>query len=300
MAQGLIQSSGLTGELEDTSTDYLNQLCPIFFLEKTKEQHGNLSNTCRMPEIIHDLAVHMANEECLITTNYRFRPISDEVKHVSFHDFDCSGEEVTKTLFELKNLRTVFFPFHGSGASDTGFVNRCISKFKYLYVLDLSNSCFQVLPHSIGNLKHLRFFDINRNANIETLANAICKLFNLQTLRILYCVKIQKLPKNIGNLICLRHLYLTTQQSCLPERQIQRLTSLQSFRITRCGNLKSFPKGMRLLFKLKTVTIAACPKLTSLPSTMKNLPKLRNLEISNCPNLDLVGWEDFVGLRRLQ
>ncbi|THG17945.1 disease resistance protein RGA2-like [Camellia sinensis] len=300
MAQGLIQSSGLTGELEDTGTDYLNQLCSIFFLEKTEEQHGNLSNTCRMPEIIHDLAVYMANEECLITTNYRFGPISDKVKHVSFHDFDCSGEEVTKALFERKNLRTVFFPFQGLGASDTGFVNRCISKFKYLYVLDLSCSCFQVLPHSIGNLKHLRFFDISGNANIETLPNAICKLFNLQTLRIWYCVKIRKLPKNIGNLICLRHLYLTTQQSCLPERQIQRLTSLQSFRITGCGNLKSLPKGMRLLVKLKTVTIAACPKLTSLPSTMKNLPKLRNLEISNCPNLDLAGWEDVMGLRRLQ
>ncbi|KAI7996952.1 putative disease resistance protein RGA1 [Camellia lanceoleosa] len=152
--------------------------------EKTEEQHGNLSNTCRMPEIIHDLAVYMANEECLIATNYRFGPISDKVKHVSFHDFDCSGEEVTKALFERKNLRTVFFPFQGLGASDTGFVNRCISKFKYLYVLDLSNSCFQVLPHSIGNLKHLRFFDISGNANIETLPNAICKLFNLQTLRI--------------------------------------------------------------------------------------------------------------------
>ncbi|CAL5423180.1 unnamed protein product [Camellia sinensis] len=39
-------------------------------------------------------------------------------------------EEVTKALFERKNLRTVFFPFQGLGASDTGFVNRCISKFK--------------------------------------------------------------------------------------------------------------------------------------------------------------------------
>ncbi|CAL5351878.1 unnamed protein product [Camellia sinensis] len=300
MAQGLIQSSGLTGELEDTGTDYLNQLCSIFFLEKTEKQHGNLSNTCRMPEIIHDLAVYMANEECLITTNYRFGPISDKVKHVSFHDFDCSAEEVTKSLFELENLRTVFFPFQGLGAGDKGFVNRCISKFKYLYVLDLSNSCFQVLPHSIGNLKHLRYFDISGNANIETLPNAVCKLYNLQTLRFRCCVKIRKLPKNIGNLISLRHLYLTTQQSCLPERQIQRLTSLRSFQITGCGNLKSLPEGMQLLVKLKTVTIAACPNLTSLPSTMKNLAKLTNLEISNCPNLDLAGWEDFTCLRSLQ
>ncbi|CAL5351874.1 unnamed protein product [Camellia sinensis] len=40
-------------------------------------------------------------------------------------------EGVTKSLFELENLRTILFPFQGVGAGDNqGFVNRCISKFK--------------------------------------------------------------------------------------------------------------------------------------------------------------------------
>ncbi|KAI7996953.1 putative disease resistance protein RGA1 [Camellia lanceoleosa] len=118
-----------------------------------------------MPEIIHDLAVFMANKECLSTTNYRSGPISDKVKHVSFHDFDCSGEEeVTKSLFKLENLRTIFFPFQGLGAGDKSFVNRCISKFKYLYVLDLSNSCFQggktlVALRGFNKLKCTRFYE---------------------------------------------------------------------------------------------------------------------------------------------
>ncbi|THG07614.1 putative disease resistance protein RGA1 [Camellia sinensis] len=299
MAQGLIQSSGLNHKLEDIGADYLNQLCSIFFFEKI-EQHGNLSNTCRMPEIIHDLAVYMANEES-ISTNYRFGRISKSVSHVPFHDSDCSGEkELTKSLFELEKMRTVLFPFHAVGASDEGFVDEFISRFKYLRVFDLSNSSFRKLSHSIGNLKHLRFLDFSGNANIETLPNAICKLYNLQTLRIEYCVKIRELPKNIGNLISLRNLNLTTQQSCLPDRQIRRLTSLQSFRIIGCGNLTSLPEGMQHLTALTTVTIAACPKLASLPSTMKNLANLRNLEISNCPNLNLAGWEEFRGLRMLQ
>ncbi|KAI7996357.1 Disease resistance protein RGA2 [Camellia lanceoleosa] len=265
------------------------------------EQHGNLLNTCRMPEIVHDLAVLMANEECSSTANYGSGSISEKVKHVPFRDSNCSREEeVTKSLFELVNLRTIFLSFQGVGANDTGFVDRCISNFKYLHVLDLSNSCFQVLPHSIGNLKHLRFLDLSGNANIDTLPNAICKLYHLETLRIWYCIKIQELPKNIGNLISLRHLYLTTQQSCLPEKEIQRLTSLQSFCITGCGNLTSLPEGMQLLVALRTVMISACPNLTYLPSTMKNLAKFENLEISNCPNLNLTEWEDFRGLRRLQ
>ncbi|CAL5423192.1 unnamed protein product [Camellia sinensis] len=189
MAQGLIQSSDLNHELEDIGADYLNRLCSIFFLEKI-EQHGNLSNTCGMPGIIHDLAVYMANEECISTANYRFGPISKTVSHVSFHDSDCSGEkELTKSSFKLEKMRTVLFPFHVVEASDEGFVDECISRFKYLHVFDLSNSSFRKLPHSIGNLKHLRFLDLSGNANIETLPNAICKLYNLQTLRIEYCVK---------------------------------------------------------------------------------------------------------------
>ncbi|KAI7996359.1 putative disease resistance protein RGA1 [Camellia lanceoleosa] len=268
---------------------------------RIQKLHGNLSNTCRMPGIIRDLAVYMANEECVSTANYRFGPISKTVSHVSFHDSDCSGEkELTKSLFKLEKMRTVLFPFHAVEASDEGFVDECISRFKYLRVFDLRNSSFRKLPHSVGNLKHLRFLDLSGNANIETLPNAICKLYNLQTLQIEYCVKIRELLKNIGNLISLRHLYLTTQQSCLPERQIRRLTSLQSFRIIGCGNLTSLPEGMQLLTALTTVTITACPKLTSLPSTMKNLANLRNPEISNCPNLSLAGWEEFRGLRRLQ
>ncbi|KAL7169106.1 hypothetical protein ACSBR2_034190 [Camellia fascicularis] len=300
MAQGFIQSSGLNHELEDVGDEYLNQLCSIFFLEKI-EQHGNLLNTCRMPEIVHDLAVLMANEECSSTANYGSGSMSEKVKHVPFRDSNCSREEeVTKSLFELVNLRTIFLSFQGLGANDTGFVDRCISNFKYLHVLDLSNSCFQVLPHSIGNLKHLRFLDLSGNANIDTLPNAICKLYHLETLRIWYCIKIRELPKNIGNLISLRHLYLTTQQICLPEKEIQCLTSLQSFCIMGCGNLTSLPEGMQLLVALRTVMISACPNLTCLPSTMKNLAKLENLEISNCPNLNLTEWEDFRGLRRLQ
>ncbi|XP_028099479.1 putative disease resistance protein RGA3, partial [Camellia sinensis] len=302
MAQGIIKLSGLNRELEDTGIDYLGRLCSIFFLEKIEKQHGNLSNTCRMHEIIHDLAVFMANGECLSTANYHSGSIFERVKHVSFLDCDCSGKEgVTKSLFELENLRTILFPFQGVGAGDNqGFVNRCISKFKYLHVLDFSNSCLKVLPDSIGNLKHLRFLDLSGNANIETLPNAICRLYNLQTLRIWNCVKIRELPKKIGNLISLRHLYLTTQQSCLPEKEIQQLTSLRSFHIIGCENLTYLPEEMQLLTALTTVTSAACPNLTSLPNTMQKLANLRNWEISKCPNLNLAGWEDFRGLRRLQ
>ncbi|GFS46584.1 hypothetical protein Acr_00g0103130 [Actinidia rufa] len=269
MAEGFIQSY-INHELEDAGAEYVNHLCSINFLEKIRDQCGNLSNKCRMPEIIHDLAVFIAEKECKGIASYRSGiVIPEEVKHVSIHDSDCSREEVTNSLFMLMNLRSVlYFPSQGAGANEESFIERCISRFKYLRVLDLSDSCFPVLP---------RYVDF---------ANMVLQ-------------EIQKLPQNLGNLISLRHLYLTTQQSCLPEKQIQRLTSLRTLGIEGCGNLKSLPEGIQLLTALTTVTIATCPKLTSLPSSMKNMAKLRNLEISKCPNLNLSGWEHFKGLKRL-
>ncbi|KAI7996358.1 putative disease resistance protein RGA4 [Camellia lanceoleosa] len=292
----------VTKDQKQTGTDHKAASTSLSSNANESEFVGRDNDRARMHEIIHDLAVFMANGECLSTANYRSGSIFERVKHVSLFDCDCSGKEgVTKSLFELENLRTILFPFQGVGAGDNqGFVNRCISKFKYLHVLDFSNSCLKVLPDSIGNLKHLRFLDLSGNANIETLPNAVCKLYNLQTLRIWNCVKIRELPKKIGNLISLRHLYLTTQQSCLPEKEIQRLTSLRSFHIIGCENLTYLPEEMQLLTALTTVTIAACPNLTSLPNTLQKLANLRNLEISKCPNLNLAGWEDFRGLRRLQ
>ncbi|PSS19749.1 Disease resistance protein [Actinidia chinensis var. chinensis] len=306
MAEGLIQSY-INHELEyagagaGAGAEYVNHLCSINFLEKIRDQCGNLSNKCRMPEIIHDLAVFISEKEYKGIASYRSGiVIPEEVKHVSIHDSDCSREEVTKSLFMLMNLRSVlYFPSQGAGANEESFIERCISRFKYLRVLDLSDSCFQVLPRYVGNLKHLRFLDLSGNASMEKLPNTICKLYNLQTLRIWYCKKIRKLPQNLGNLISLKHLYLTTQQSCLPEKQIRRLTSLRTLGIEGCGNLTSLPEGIQLLTALTTVTIATCPKLTSLPSSMKNMANLRNLEISKCPNLNLSGWEHFKGLKRL-
>ncbi|KAL7249741.1 hypothetical protein ACSBR1_011845 [Camellia fascicularis] len=104
---------------------------------------------------------------------FKYNPLPTDLKR---------KKELTKSLFELEKMQTVLFPFHAVGASDEGFVDECISRFKYLRVFDLSNSSFQKLPHSIGNLKHLIFLDLSGNANIKTLPNDICKLYNLQTL----------------------------------------------------------------------------------------------------------------------
>ena len=81
-----------------------------------------------------------------------------------------------------------------------------VSNINYLRTLDLSELETQVMPHLIGELKHLRYLDISRNKNIEFLPNSIPKLLNLWILKLFGCELLKELPRGLKNLVNLRHL----------------------------------------------------------------------------------------------
>ncbi|CAL5351881.1 unnamed protein product [Camellia sinensis] len=134
-------------------------------------------------------------------------------------------EGVTKSLFELENLRTILFPFQGVGAGDNqGFVNRCISKFKYLHVLDFSNSCLKVLPDSIGNLKHLRFLDLSCE-NLRSLPEEMQLLTALTTVTFAACPNLISLPNNMKKPANLRNLEISKCANLNLEKEPRSLKS---------------------------------------------------------------------------
>ena len=120
----------------------------------------------------------------------------------------------------------------------------CISKFKYLRVLDLRESSFKVLPSFIRTLKHLRYLDLSDNRKIKQLSNSICKLHSLQTLLLENCINLEWLPKGIGDIISLRLMIVTTKHTCLLEKTVGCLNSLQFLIIYECLSLKCLFEGM--------------------------------------------------------
>ena len=62
-----------------------------------------------------------------------------------------------------------------------------------------------IVPHSIGELSHLRCLALSMNS-IAVLPNSITNLLNLQTLKIYSCGSLKELPQRLKNLVNLRHL----------------------------------------------------------------------------------------------
>ena len=134
-------------------------------------------------------------------------------------------------------------------------VEACISRFKYLQVLDFKKSSFEELPSSIGTLKHLRFLNLTGDVIIKWLPDSISKLHNLQTLWLVGCKNLERFPKAIRNMI-LRCLIVTIEHTSLLENGEVCLDSLRILFIFNCEHLKYLFEGMdERLSYLRTLVV---------------------------------------------
>ncbi|KAK4371498.1 hypothetical protein RND71_010973 [Anisodus tanguticus] len=299
VAQGLISQSDESQDLEDIGIQYFQKLLSRSFFQDVVEYRSIFTSICTLHDLVHDLALSAAGIE-FCTVNSHIQNISDEVRHVAFSDYDFSGKELPASLLNNQALRTISFSIDGVGPMSTMFIENCIARFMQLRVLDISDSCFDELPSSVGELTYLRYLDVSGNGSIKELPDSVNKLWRLQTLRVSHCARLEGLPRDIGNLISLRHLHITTKQACFPDEAIGCLSSLCSLHIHSCNNLVSLSEGLQHLTSLRTLAIIGCPRLTFFPSTMKHLTALENMLIVDCEELTLLEWQDIEGLRMLR
>nr|XP_016483216.1 PREDICTED: putative disease resistance protein RGA3 [Nicotiana tabacum] len=299
VAEGLVNQPNGSEDLEHIGIQYFQELLSRSFFQEVEEYRSVITSLCKLHDFVHDLALSAAGVE-FCTVNSHTHNISDEVRHVAFSDYDLSGKELPASLLNNQTLRTISFSVDGVGPMSTMFVENCIARFMQLRVLDISDSCFDELPRSVGELKYLRYLDISSNGSIKELPDSINKLLSLQTLRVSHCPQLEELPKDIGNLISLRHLHITTKQSSFPDKAIGCLSSLRSLYIHSCTNLISLSEGLQYLTSLRTLAIIGCPRLTFFPSAMKYLTALENLLIVDCKELTLLEWQDIEGLKMIR
>ena len=235
MAHGILQATNDENiELEDVGDLYIKELCSRSFFQDVVVE-GIDSYTFKMHNVIHDLALLIAKDEFSIVS--KKSSIAAKVCHLSFSD---SVQGVTTHLEKLRKVQTIIF----HTKQPVSLVEACISRFKYLRVLDLRYSSFEELSSSIGTLKYLRLLNLSDNQTIKRLPHSICKLHNLQTLLLARCHNLERLPKSIRNMISLRFFTVTTKHTYLSKNGEGCLNSLRYLAIGQCESLKSLFEGI--------------------------------------------------------
>ncbi|PKI62081.1 hypothetical protein CRG98_017454 [Punica granatum] len=288
---GLIDTPSDTDSQDEECNHYMRELLARSFFQDL-EDYG-VDFHFRMHDIVHDLALLVAQNECSIA-NFDTPSIQQTVRHTSFF-VNSSNRQVEPLpavppfLRKPNRLHTLIFQFYKAGISKE-LVNACISNCKYLRLLDLKGSNFEVMPRSIDTLKHLRFLSLYGNERIRRLPNSICDLQSLQILWLERCDSLEELPRDMWKLINLEQLSITTRQKSLKSNGIGCLKSLRYLWINRCNNLESLFEGMdtESFTALQGLYIFCCSSLTSIPvNRLNSLNSLEVLSISYCEKLSL-------------
>ncbi|XP_027351089.1 putative disease resistance protein At3g14460 [Abrus precatorius] len=278
VALGLLQSSDGSQKQENIARQYIDELRSRSFLQDF-EDFGHFYYF-KVHDLVHDLALYVAKEE-FVVVNSHTRNIPEHVRHLSIVENNSLG----RTLFpKSRSVRSILFPIDGVGLDSETLLDTWVARYKYLRVLDLSDSSFQTLPNSTDKLEHLRILNLSNNRKIKRLPHSICKLQNLLVLSLRGCMELETLPKGLGKLISLRQLYITTKQSVLSHNEISSLSNLQTLSFEYCYNLE-FLFGVEQLSSLEALIVQSCRSLKSLPLSI--LPKLEALLILDCKMLNL-------------
>ncbi|XP_034678718.1 putative disease resistance protein RGA4 isoform X2 [Vitis riparia] len=230
ITQGYIQSTNGNEQLEDIGDQYFKELLSRSLLEEVEKDDFNNTLSCKMHDLIHDLAQSIVGSEILVLRR-NVNNIPEEVRHVSLF------QEVNPMIKALKGkpIRT-FLNLGEDSFKDSTIVNSFFPSFMCLRALSLSCMGVEKVPKCLGKLSHLRYLDLSYNG-FKVLPNVVTRLKNLQTLKLTRCRRLKRILDNIGELINLRHL---ENSGCddlthIPHG-IGKLTLLQSLPLFVVGN----------------------------------------------------------------
>ncbi|KAB2023367.1 hypothetical protein ES319_D06G013600v1, partial [Gossypium barbadense] len=195
MANGFIPSRGAL-DLHDMGCEIFSELTwRSFFQEIEEGVDGTV--TCKMHDLIHDLATSIMGQECCVIEANEGSQIPKTARHLRVYNTSQLTNVMDFTT--LQPQQSLILHGHDINVSN---LSRYISKQKYLKVLDFG---FNFSNIAFKSSKHLRYLCLGV-PHVETLPESTSSLHNLQTLNLRHCYNLQMLPKGTKNLKNLRYL----------------------------------------------------------------------------------------------
>ncbi|KAM3298356.1 hypothetical protein ACQJBY_040025 [Aegilops geniculata] len=268
--------------LEDTGSDYFDELVDRSFFEKLKEPHEYYL----MHDLIHHVARSVLVDECLTMDGSGPLAVSPYVSHVSIwteseYKTQQNGETERNETFEkrltaiqkydiLRSLDSVMLV--GPYDENVSVIfTQILKKLQYVRVLRVSTtlSSADIWQLSISKLIHLRHLELWFTSDTpKPLSEALCGLYHLQVLDVSHWSGLDGLPRRMSNLVNLR--YLLVPESSVPlhlHSKIARVGELKflqelkeyhvqiesGFEISQLENLNDI-RGSLKIFNLEKVT----------------------------------------------
>ncbi|KAJ4834501.1 hypothetical protein Tsubulata_030349 [Turnera subulata] len=203
MAEGFIeQVKGMTPE--EVADLYLKGLIGRSLLQVVETDKYGLPENVRMHDMLRELALSKSKEEkiCAIYGGEQIgaRPDVGVTRRLSIH---ANASRAEKEPWEgMTRLRS--FLLFGSGSIDSTMINKFLSGFKLLRVLDLRGAPIETFPDHIVTLFNLRYLNLEKT-RIKNLPESIGRLYNLETLNLRWS-QVEALPNGIVDLKNLRFL----------------------------------------------------------------------------------------------
>ncbi|XP_026433512.1 disease resistance protein RGA2-like isoform X2 [Papaver somniferum] len=296
MAEGFLQSSvnsrGGKKSAEDIGNDYFESLLWNSFFQDVKGNELGDIKTCKMHDLVHDLALSVVDSREIITVNATEADVS-EVRRLQLVSNEATSEMLAKALSSSNKLRTIFALNSKGDFKIKDFVTS-----KCLRVLCLIGLYTLEIPSSVAAFKHLRYLDLSGSTIGEGYDGYVNCLYNLETLVLRKCISVWKVLKDIGSLKNLRHIYLSHSDIKVLPDSVVSLSNLQTLDLSECLSFESLPINIGSLQNLRYLNIRDS-LITKLPESITSISSLSEVYFTYCKLLEALP-SDFGALTRLR
>ncbi|KAJ4832925.1 hypothetical protein Tsubulata_007244 [Turnera subulata] len=282
--EGFIEKvRGLTPE--EIADRYLVDLIRRSLLQLVETDIYGLPKACKMHDMLRELAISKSEEQ-------KFCAIHDEQLAARREDggirrlsFQASQRQII--LLEGAAQIRSFHLFVSEASIDPTMINKLLSGFKLLTVLDLRDAPIELFPDHIVTLFNLRYLNLKRT-RIKRLPESIGRLCNLETLNVTR-TQVEALPNGIVNLKKLKYLvsyrlnddetyFFAVTGARLPPK-LNALNNLQFLGIVEANSfvVKEI-RSMTQLVRLGIMKIESS-HVEDLFIAIQNMPLLRRLHV---------------------